>query len=370
MPRLPRSSASIWRIPLFLIIFVAEFAAIEAAFRLYHGWEAAPSFRSIFMDDPRMSVRPRPGARVTYTTSEFSTNLAINAQGVRDDEDIGPKAPDERRIVVLGDSYVFAVQVPLAETFCEVLERHLNAADPRHRWRVINAGVQGYEPVDEALFYRFVADALEPDVVLIHTFVGSVGAGGRGDWLESGRPRATSVEAATTQLRRIQRESAVLQLARVRWDHLKSRLAAPTSARPLMPFLVDPPPSILQGLEVSRQAFGLIASQAATRGARTAIVLLPGRFQLVKADLEFMAATVRAVGGRLERDAAAARAHEALSPLGVPILDLMPALEAQPSPETLFFKGNVHLTTRGHQVVAAALFEFLRQSGLTAPATR
>ena len=55
-----------------------------------------------------------PGARTRYTTVEFSTELTINGQGVRDDREIGPKAPDERRVVVLGDSLVFAVQVPLA----------------------------------------------------------------------------------------------------------------------------------------------------------------------------------------------------------------------------------------------------------------
>ena len=30
---------------------------------------------------------------------EYSTDLRINAQGVRDDEDVGPKGPNERRIV-------------------------------------------------------------------------------------------------------------------------------------------------------------------------------------------------------------------------------------------------------------------------------
>jgi lysophospholipase L1-like esterase len=363
-------NVSIRRILIFLAIFVAEFAILEAGFRLHQGWEAAPSFRSVFMDDPRIGVRPRPGARVTYTTTEFSTDLAINAQGVRDDEDIGPKAPDERRVLVLGDSYVFAIQVPLAETFCERLERRLNSADPGHRWRVINGGVQGYGSVDEALFYRFVGASLAPDVVLIHTFVGNVGAADRGDWLESGRPQTSSVEAGVTRLRRLQRESAVLQVARVRWDQLKSRLTTPTTERPLMPFLADPPPSILEGLQISRRAFGSIASEASERGARTAVVLMPGRFQLIERDFRYMAETVSALGGRLERDAAARRAREALAPLGLPTLDLMPVLEAQPSPDTLFFKNNVHLTTRGHEVVADALFEFMEHAGLMASAAR
>jgi lysophospholipase L1-like esterase len=162
----------------------------------------------------------------------------------------------------------------------------------------------------------------------------------------------------------------VLQVARVRWDQLKSRLATPTTERPLMPFLADPPQSILDGLHVSRRAYGLIASQAAERGARTAVVLMPGRFQLIERDFEYMAKAVRALGGRLDREAAARRAREALSPLGLPTLDLLPVLDAEQSPETLFFKNNVHLTAHGHEVVADALFEFMENAGLIASAAR
>ena len=76
---------------------------------------------------------------------------------MRDDEEIGPKAPDERRIVMLGDSLVLSVQVPFAQTFGELLERRLNARPSAYRYRVINAGVQGYGPVEELLFFRAIA---------------------------------------------------------------------------------------------------------------------------------------------------------------------------------------------------------------------
>jgi hypothetical protein len=47
------------------------------------------------------------------------------------------------------------------------------------------------------------------------------------------------------------------------------------------------------------------------------------------------------------------------------MFDLLPVLEAQPDRKGLFFQRNVHLTTRGHQVVADALFQFLESSGLS-----
>src|SRR5713101_1932659 len=143
--RLPMISAR--RVLVCVVILVIEFATLEAALRIYGGSEAAQSFQSIIMQDPRVGHRLKPGARTRYTTVEFSTDIAINAQGVRDDRDIGPKAPDERRVLVLGDSLVLSVQVPLASTFCKRLEARLAAADRSHHWRVINGGVQGYGPV-------------------------------------------------------------------------------------------------------------------------------------------------------------------------------------------------------------------------------
>src|SRR5678815_4992596 len=87
--------------------------------------------------DRGRAARLRRGARIRYSTVEFTTDIAINAQGVRDDEPVGPKPADERRIVVLGDSLVFSVQVQQTQTFCERLEQQLNTRGDPFRWRVI-----------------------------------------------------------------------------------------------------------------------------------------------------------------------------------------------------------------------------------------
>src|SRR5947207_3340679 len=96
-------------------ILAGQFGAIELGLRLEGGSEAAPAFQALFLQDQRVGYRLKPNTSTRYTTVEFSTELAINGQGVRDDREIGPKAPGERRIVVLGDSLVLAVQVPLEQ---------------------------------------------------------------------------------------------------------------------------------------------------------------------------------------------------------------------------------------------------------------
>jgi hypothetical protein len=361
---------SVRRLLAFGLILVVQFAALEIGLRIVSGSEASPSFQALFMTDPEVGHRLRPGARTRYRTVEFTTDLAINAQGVRDDADIGPKAPDERRVVVLGDSLVLSVQVPMVEWFGKRLEARLNADDPAHRWRVINAGVQGYGPVEEWFFFDKVAAGFDPDVVLVVTFVANdaIEAYDHGAWLDAGRPpEASGGEAALTRLRRLKRASMVLQIVGLRWDLLKSRFRTPAPSRPVSTYLDNPPPDVTQGLEVSRRAIGLISGRATAIGARTGVVLMPARFQTDDADYGRMDEIVRQAGGVLRRNAATDRFGDALAPLGLPTLDLLPVLAAQPDRAGLFFQRNVHLTPRGHEVVADALQRFLGSSGLIAP---
>jgi hypothetical protein len=367
MSRPLRAPAGRWL--LLVVIFVAEFAVLEAGLRVYGSFEGTTVFQSLFMDDPAVGQRLRPGARIRYTTVEFTADIAINAQGVRDDEPIGPKPPGERRIVVIGDSLVLSVQVAFADTFCEALERRLNARGGPERWRVINGGVQGYGPVQEWFFFDRIAAAFQPDVVLIAAFVGNdaIEAADTAAALEAGRP-LEGEQPGVRGVRRLVRSSVVLQAARVRWDQLRGRVTTGTPERPLASYLADPPPIVQQGLDVSRRAFGLIADRARANAARTGIVLMPARFQTDDPDFGRLDAMVRAAGGRLDRNAASARFADALRPLGLPLIDVQPVLARQPDRVGLFYQRTVHLTPRGHDVVGAALAEFLDASGLTAPA--
>ena len=343
-------------------ILAIQFVVLEVVLRAYGGSEASSPFQALFMQDPRIGHRPRPGSQATYTTVEFSTDLAINAQGVRDDDDIGPKAPRERRVVLLGDSLVLAVQVPFAETFGERLEARLNETDPAHEWRVVNAGVQGYGPVEAWLFFDHVVAALEPDIVLAVVFVGNdaVEASGARAKLAAGHVPAMSVADVTeNRLRVLVRRTQVLQLVRVRIDQLRARLSASVPELPLASYLDHPPAAVLEGFDLARQAFGRIADRAAEGGAAPAFVLMPARFQTDDDDFRRLADIVADAGGTLRRHLATERFRDALAPFGRPILDLLPVLSAQDDRSGLFFQRNVHLTPRGHRVVADALFEFL-----------
>ena len=81
-------------------------------------------------------------------------------------------------------------------------------------------------------------------------------------------------------------------------------------------------------------------------------------------DFRHLREAVTQSGGELVRDAATDRFAWALNDLGVPQFDALPPLrQALPGPD-VFFQQTVHLTPRGHEIVAGALERFLRESGL------
>jgi hypothetical protein len=94
------------------------------------------------------------------------------------------------------------------------------------------------------------------------------------------------------------------------------------------------------------------------------VMLMPARFQVDDADYGRLKDVVKGAGGELVRDAATARFDEALRPLALPQFDALPSLRAAlPGPD-VFFQQTVHLTPRGHEIVARALEAFLRGQGL------
>lgn len=113
-----------------------------------------------------------PGVRHEYIpgvrTTADGVEVAINALGFRDRE-FPPEKPDGTcRIVALGDSITFGQGVPLADTYPKQLEALLRGSqDDGHAYEVLNAGVQGYNTLQEAAVLRHRILPLQPDLLLL-----------------------------------------------------------------------------------------------------------------------------------------------------------------------------------------------------------
>lgn len=356
------------RLLLAAAMIVLQFGLFEAALRYQGGSEASPTFQQLFMPDEAIGYRLRPGAAIRFATPEFTTDIAISAQGVRDELVPSPKPADERRIVVLGDSIVLAVQVEAHETFTARLQERLNR-EGRSRYRVVNAGVQGYGPPDELLFFRRVAAAFEPDVVIITIFVANdaIEALDRRWRLDPAKRTAPPLEEVAEQrLRRLVRRSMVAQILRLRVRSAIERLdpGRPAPDRRILCYAEQPPAEIDEAFAAARDVVAQMDAEIRARGARTAIVLVPARFQLDPAELGRVQEMVAADGYTITADGASRRFRQALAPLGIPMLDLLPIFLAAPDPGAIFFESTVHLTPAGHRLTADAIARFLESEGL------
>ncbi len=155
---------------------IALLAGMELALRLgFPEPEKGPSLAAIneiaFETHPEYLVTIKPNLRrrpfVRRTAGgDVVTHWSTNSDSYRGPE-IGPKRG--RRVIVYGDSNVFARFSDDAQTFTSQLQRRLQAASPGPL-EVLNAGVPGFGPDQSLLRFRDEVRKFGPDLVVFHVF--------------------------------------------------------------------------------------------------------------------------------------------------------------------------------------------------------
>ena len=118
--------------------------------------------------DPRLGWRKKPGARARYERREYTVEVAVNANGLRDPERPYGAAPGTYRILALGDSFVEGYTVDMDRTVTQVLEKALRG--PGCPVEVLNAGTAAYSTDQEYLFYLDQGVRYAPQVVLLFAY--------------------------------------------------------------------------------------------------------------------------------------------------------------------------------------------------------
>lgn len=126
------------------------------------------SFPRFWRSDPVLGIALRPDRRGWFV-DEGRAFVTTNSLGFRDAERPRAKPPGAFRVLVLGDSFTEAVQVPAEKTFEKVAERSL-ASCPALKGRpveVMNWGVRGYGTVEELELLRLLGHDQTPDAVVL-----------------------------------------------------------------------------------------------------------------------------------------------------------------------------------------------------------
>jgi hypothetical protein len=114
---------------------------------------------------PELGWSHTPNKEGSWIVGKNRIHVKINSKGLRDREYPYNKKEGTFRILVLGDSFTEAFQVPLENTFPKVLEYELNKV--RGGFEVINAGFGGVGTDYELLFFRREGHKYHPDLVII-----------------------------------------------------------------------------------------------------------------------------------------------------------------------------------------------------------
>jgi hypothetical protein len=341
-----------------------------------------------------IAVAGHPRGRFLFRTNNL---------GLRRSSDTAARAePGRSRILVLGDSQADGY-VDNEETFSTLLEQRLSV-DSHPPPEVLNAGVTGYSPAQQYLWYQVRGSALSPALVISLVSLGNDVAelgdptkpSARGDdersreWTAPETPgpgRAVSDRSRILLLLRHSLRSlpisGVLNDAGVPifdsraggvpigtltailrechgcfWQHLQQVLYAR-----------DDPRQFDRDLRAVSDVLVRLAEALRADGGRTLVALLPTRMDVEpeRAAPELTPIT-RLLGlgaADLEvQNRVALSLEAALTRAGVPVVSLLGSLRASAARGPLYYDRDWHLTPLGHVVVAEALAHAIAERGL------
>jgi len=326
------------------------------------------------------TYRFEPGGSFTYlgyrpgSPVEFRTPIVLNRLGFHD-RDYPSARPSDRtyRVLVLGDSYVAAMEVETRETFHKLLEARLNAENPlgRGSYEVIAFGLGNRAQEAELGWLRRYGPDYRPDLVLLVFFCGN-------DIMENSPAtyRAAQAYAAFYQkvvaprklalydrlffLRRSRLSGFIAERAATFYSgHLHLFHGDVTQAQLFGPdaevYRVPPAPDWLEAWRITAGLLGEVRAESERQGASFALAVISGPQVIGEASQERLWSN-RAAGMDFEQPEKWVAGW--CADQKVPCLSLGKAFRAA-GRERVFWRYDAHLTPFGHEVAADALYPFL-----------
>lgn len=302
----------------------------------------------------------RPDVSVAMNTGERTVTVASDHDGFR----VGASGRQEAatQVLLVGDSFVEALQVEYAQTFGHLLEVSLSDALVRPV-AVRNAGVGGWNPNHYLLRTRALVQRDSFALVVVAVFVGNDAIGAREDYM---RPR-TPVERRHFRFPRALsgaefREALLapvndgLEVRSHLYILFKNQLS---TLRMRLGLTADYLPQVYRKDEAGAERWRIttelsrdLAAAAAARGTPTLFVLIPERFQVYDDEFRRYLAGFGVDSSLVDVDQPSRLLLESFHAAGLHVIDALPAFRAAPAGERLYGRVDQHFSPRGHQVLA------------------
>jgi Tol biopolymer transport system component/lysophospholipase L1-like esterase len=285
-----------------------------------------------------------------FATAEYSASYYTNVQGFR----IAPEQNAYEQVtaadwLVIGDSFTQGAQVDFAEMFTSRLYRRFPDRV------VVNAGTSGLGLGQEFNYFEREGRALKPTLVVL--VLGSFN-----DFMNVRAPQAGAREHLM----------AASALARLLFTPTEDGEHLPLGrwTEPFQPtlqgnidynvFFRETSQQKLEDLRAFEEHLEAFAGAVKEGGGRLLVALLPTREQVDPRALEAVRSAYKISADAVDMRAPNRLADHLTRRLGVGFVDLLPAFLV--AGDGLFFEQDVHLTSRGHEVVAQALGDYLEST--------
>jgi hypothetical protein len=352
--------------------FTGAVLAAELALRIYDPLRLPlEDMRGFYQLDANGRIETTPGWNGNQYVEGRTVPVHSNALGLRGAE-IGPKAGDEKRVLMLGDSFVWGMGVLDTETVPARLEQQMQAGGAKVT--VGNAGMYGTSPREWGYTLERFRPTFQPDCVVATMYVGndvldamqeplSVVDG----WLMSAGP--AGVARTSWRFRMMVTSRLWYHTERLLQNHLESiAIGAIKPVGPGIPMaealFLDRDPA----RDAERPYIGEVEATlagffrefaAASTGLRRVVVLLPGHEVALRDYGALLAEANKNAPQDLQLDPALhqrgrghARLARLLTAAGLDVLDLTDRILGAPDKKALYFAQDWHFSQAGCTRVA------------------
>jgi hypothetical protein len=280
------------------------------------------------------------------------------------------------RVMVLGDSFMEALQLPLDAALPHLLEQDLNTRSGK-QIEIINASVSGWGTDDELKYLSSYGFRWKPDLVIIAvTLYNDISDNLRQrfhtvtDGALVARPptNAPYLDYTITQLKGFlaTRFHTYQLLIRARRAREVRAEASQLQAHFVGLFRSSYDERMSRGVDLTGLLLERTRAVASSSGGRVAVVLIPLAVQLSDAAFAEFARAAEESPLSLEINKPQRVIKEAADRSGIPVIDLLPAFRewAASGGESLYLTRDGHWNQAGHRLAATVVGSELRRLGL------
>jgi hypothetical protein len=321
-------------------------------------------------------VADRSGFRIDRR-GEYALRVKINRDGFHDVEHAAAAAPDTIRVVLLGDSMLAGLQVPLERGFARRLEHELNASAGTSGalFEVFNCATDGFSTAQAWRMFEKRCARYRPELVVLGTFLWNdladnhpaVGSLNHPIAHRCGRPyfalRRGQIVAAADEVAarrhvaggfdRLLRNSYLYQIA----------VAPPGRSRRKFTqkelFAASDTPAVAEAWQILDALLRTLSADVAERGARLAVMAVPSRLEIEGA----ASPAAARLGADMEPGSPHRRLLAQLDAAGIPSIDPGPALREamRNESEPPYFRRDLHWTEKGNEVMGRFVAGWIRE---------